>query len=484
MKQAPKNQPTPNHRLDRLWSRQHARPRTFCATLLACLLITLAHLFSHAPALAQSGQATPASPSIETTTSKGTDSDIRRRIKAIFSEIDNLRRLTVDVNAGVVTLGGNVTSPEAAQEAEKLAKRVEGVVTVENKIDRAVSIDENIRPVLERLQADSRRLINMVPLALLAFAIGAVIAAVGFLLANRAKFWRSISPNNFLAEIFATSCRITFIALGLFVALDILNATAALGAILGGAGIIGLAIGFAVRDSVDNYVSSIMLSIRQPFRAQDHVVIGPHEGLIVRLTSRATILMTLDGNHLRIPNATVFKSEILNYTRNPERRFDFDLGIDADDDPVDGIEVATDAVSELDFVLKDPPPSAHVKEVGDSNIVLTVTGWVDQSETDFLKARSVAIRAAKTHLEAAGFALPEPIYRLRFDERSAFPAFPTTDTAPTAPRPSSRKRPSSRQPAPIEDEDVSRDTHIERKVAEERSASNMGDLLSSDQPIE
>ena len=95
--------------------------------------------------------------------------------------------------------------------------------------------------------------------------------------------------------------------LGLVAALQILEATALLGAVLGGAGVIGIALGFAVRDTVDNYVSSLMLSLRQPFRANDHVVIEGHEGRVIRLTSRATILMTLDGNHLRIPNSTVFK---------------------------------------------------------------------------------------------------------------------------------------------------------------------------------
>src|SRR3546814_979689 len=87
-----------------------------------------------------------------------------------------------------------------------------------------------------------------------------------------------------------------------------------------------------------------MLSLRQPFRANDHVVIEGHEGRVVRLTSRATILMTLEGNHLRIPNSTVFKAVILNYTRNPERRFDFELGIDANDDPVDGMAVGLRAI--------------------------------------------------------------------------------------------------------------------------------------------
>ena len=66
---------------------------------------------------------------------------------------------------------------------------------------------------------------------------------------------------------------------------------------------------------------------RQPFRANDHVVIDSFEGRVIRLTSRATVLMTPDGNHLRLPNAMVFRSVILNYTRNPSRRFEFDVGI-------------------------------------------------------------------------------------------------------------------------------------------------------------
>src|SRR3546814_7123269 len=115
-----------------------------------------------------------------------------------------------------------------------------------------------------------------------------------------------------------------------------------------------ISIGFAIRDTVDNYVSSLMLSLRQPFRANDHVVIEGHEGRVVRLTSRATILMTLEGNHLRIPNSTVFNAVILNYTRNPARRFAFELGIEANDDPVAGMALGLRAPRALDFVLDTP----------------------------------------------------------------------------------------------------------------------------------
>src|SRR3546814_19202523 len=124
------------------------------------------------------------------------------------------------------------------------------------------------------------------------------------------------------------------------------------------------------------------------------------------------ILMTLEGNHMRIPNSTVFKAVILNYTRNPERRFDFELGIDANDDPVDGMAVGLRAIRALDFVLDTPAATAIIEDVGDSNIVLRFFGWVDQSQTDFMKGRSLALDAAKPALEGPGFAPPEPHYRL------------------------------------------------------------------------
>ncbi|MEZ5537828.1 MAG: mechanosensitive ion channel [Thiolinea sp.] len=72
---------------------------------------------------------------------------------------------------------------------------------------------------------------------------------------------------------------------------------------------------------MENYIASILLSLRNPFQVNDFVSIDGHDGNVLRLTSRATILISPDGNHIRIPNATVFKAVITNFTRHPERRF-------------------------------------------------------------------------------------------------------------------------------------------------------------------
>ena len=196
--------------------------------------------------------------------------------------------------------------------------------------------------------------------------------------------------------------------------------------------------------------------------------------------------MTLQGNHLRIPNADVFKAVILNYSRNPERRFDFQLGVDAEDDPIEAIDVGLEAMGKLDFVLADPEPGAIIEEVGDSNIVLRFSGWIDQDKSDFHKARSLAIRATKLVLEEEGFSLPEPIYRLRIDEVPDLGLGTTGQVRAVAPEAASGDQPAKRRrrKTPEAAFDVAPETHIEEKVESERRSDANQDLLDDDRPVE
>lgn len=354
---------------------------------------------------------------IETTPDLQNDDDIRQRIKGIFSEIEGLQAINVNVSQGVVTLTGETANEKKAQQAVNLTNRLTDVVTVDDRIDRTLDVQDNVTTVYQGLKGQVRNLVKALPLLLVGLVIFALVTWLGSWLSNRKKMWQRLTPNPFVAELLAQTVKVIFIIFGLILALSLIGAETVLGTLLGGAGVIGIAVGFAVKDTIENYIASLMLSIRQPFRARDHIVINEQEGIVVRLTSRATILMTLDGNQLRIPNAEVFKGIILNYTKNPERRFTFELGVDANNDPLAAIKVGIDAINDLAFVLEKPKAIAVITNVGDSNIVLEFQIWVNQSETDFAKARSITIRETKHALENAGFSLPEPIYRLRFNKK-------------------------------------------------------------------
>lgn len=365
---------------------------------------------------ATTGDLTEKNTVIETKPGRVNDDDIKKRITGIFSEIEGLGGVAVSVREGVVILEGETPNEKKAQQAVNLANRVSDVVTVADSINRTLDVQDNVTPMIADLKQRARGLIKALPLLFVAILVFSAVTWFGVWLSRHNSMWQRITPNFFVAELLSQTVKVIFIVLGLILGLSLMGAEAIIGTLLGGAGVIGLAVGFAVKDTIENYISSLMLSVRQPFRARDYVNIDGQEGIVVRLTSRATILMTMDGNQLRIPNSKVFKGTILNYTKNPERRFTFELGVDANDDPIAAIKVGLDAVNALEFVLETPKATAVISQVGDSNIVLDFRVWVNQNEADFLKARSIAIREAKHALENHGFSLPEPIYRLRFND--------------------------------------------------------------------
>ncbi|MEX0370434.1 MAG: mechanosensitive ion channel family protein, partial [Tateyamaria sp.] len=261
-------------------------------------------------------------------------------------------------------------------------------------------------------------------------------------------------------------------------ALDILGATALLGTILGAAGIVGLAIGFAVRDTVENFIASIMLSIRQPFRPNDVVEIEGDIGKVIRLTSRATIILSFDGNHIRIPNSTVFKSRIVNYSTNTERRFQFEIGVSSDADLAEVRRMTEETVSGLPFVLKEPAPMSWIERIGDGAIFLSVTGWIDQQATSLVRAKGEALRLVKARIEGAGIEVPDTTYRVQLLAATA--ATTVTDTTPTPPE----IRPQSPKETKAEDVTDTSDAALEKLVEAERSDPEAPDLLTETAPKE
>lgn len=417
---------------------------------------------------------------------KDSDSLIQARIQSIFSRIRSLENIEIVVADGIVELQGEVASDAAAEQAINIVSRVEGVIAVEDLAERTLDLKESITPIRDSVRETSKRWARALPLAVAALIIFLLVSFIGHLIANRSSVWNRLTRNPFLAQIISQAIRVAGILLGILLALNLLGATALMGTILGSAGVVGLAISFGVKDTIENYIASIMLSVRQPFRAEDHVVINDLEGIVVRLTSRSTIIMTLDGNHLRIPNGIVYSSPILNYTRNPQRRFDFVLGVDAEDDPADAMSVGIKVIQELDWVLDEPAPYAIIETVGDSNILIKFMGWIDQRDADFGKSRSLSIRAAKNALEEKGFTLPEPIYRLRFDNapQSVDGYFPdrgvTTGQASSA----ASQKPVTRNTDETDTADVTPETHVSDRVRDERIETGEQDLLDDNRPIE
>ncbi|QPM90593.1 mechanosensitive ion channel family protein [Pseudooceanicola algae] len=437
------------------------------------LLLCFALLIAPGPVLAQNTVNEPAASSPLAVEDIPDDTAIAQRLRAILGALE-FDGITVTVDAGVVSLTGDVADPSTSGKAESIAERLEGVVAVNNTLAVSNDLAQQITPAVDRFRARIAQLISRLPLFLLMLAAFSVIVTAGFLVA-RMRFWDRISPNAFIAGLYRQAFRVASGIVGIVVALDVMGAAALLGTILGAAGIIGLAIGFAVRDTVENFVASVMLSLRQPFRPNDLVEIEGDVGRVIRLTSRATILLSLDGNHIRIPNATVFKGKIINYTQNPARRFMFDIGIDPDADLEATRSLAQATLKALPFVLDDPEELVWIENITESGAILRVTGWIDQAATGFAPARGDAIRLVKKAIEEAGVAIPDTTYRIRLEGAGTSPL--VSDTPPS-------KAPVSQAPAPRKERAVykSEEAALIPLVDAERQESN--DLLARNAPRE
>ncbi|MEX2471599.1 MAG: mechanosensitive ion channel family protein, partial [Gemmatimonadota bacterium] len=327
----------------------------------------------------------------------------------------------------------------------------------------ATDVETRLTPAVAQVQEYWDAFVAQLPVLAVALLVVLLFWGASFMLGQwrRPAAWTGINP--LLWSFISRLLRGIMVAVGLLLAFDILGITSLMGAVLGTAGIVGLAIGFAFKDIVENYLAGMLLSLRRPFSVNDLVLVGEFEGRIVRLTSRELVLLTLEGNHVRLPNAHVFKTPLTNFTINPRRLFRFDVGISVDEELQRALAVGVGTLEAMAGVMTDPPPFGRVMELGDSTVTVRFHGWVDQRFTDFLKVRSEAIRLVKAALDAEGIVMPEPTYRVL-----------------TRPLPE-RNVPAATLPGDVESEaariDVKPDNELEKQVLDELEASDDENLL-------
>ena len=451
------------------------RPRPTRMPFLLLVLALLASVPTSPVAAQTASERDDPTTGISQTSTPQTDHGIEDRLRGIFAEMEPLENIEVTVSAGVVELGGEVDSMATASRALRLAGQVDGVVDVQDSLVVNRDLDSRIESTRQTLTEAGEEILSALPLLVAALGVFILFWLLGAWLGRRQRLFGRVTPNVFIAGLLGQATHLLFVVMGLVVALVLLDATAILGTILGAAGIVGLAIGFAVRDTVENYIASILLSLRNPFSVNDLVEVDGQLGNVVTLTSRATILLSPEGNHVRIPNATVFKAVIINYTRRPERRFEFDVGIGSDHDLRVAQQIALEALEALPGILDDPPTLVIIEGLGDSTVALRCYGWVDQRRYDFVKVRSEAIRRVKDAFDQAGISMPEPSYRLRIVERAT-----AKDTGVRTPGPNAPQHADTAPPPTTEVTDISVDRAIEERVLSDARSDRGNNLLSGD----
>lgn len=343
------------------------------------------------------GRATPAaSPEPAQPVPAPEDRELSRQVGARLRNVEGLEDVTATVHDNIVRLDGQVLEPDKREVAEQVATQQPGIEAVDNRVRISTRLSDRLQVAVRQIGDKLLRLVAATPLLVVAVVIVIVAVWLGRFVAGRVHLRRLRQRNPYIDSLLGRILQGIVVFGGLLMALDLLGATTLVGAALGSAGVVGLVIGFAFKDIAENYVAGILLSLRKPFAPGDHLLIENREGKVVALTSRATMLMTLDGNQITLPNAMVFKSVILNYTQNPLRRFDFTVVIAPDQSIRQSQELALSEIGAVAGVLADPAPSWQVEEYAADKIVLRFYGWVDQRQNDLNKVRSESIRAVKS----------------------------------------------------------------------------------------
>lgn len=215
----------------------------------------------------------------------------------------------------------------------------------------------------------------------------------------------SLTP--LIKSVAQRSVSLFIILLGIYLFLYLAGLTGFAVAIVSGTGVVGLILGFAFRDIAENFISSLLLTVQRPFRIGDIVQINDFTGIIQKVTARATTIVDFDGNHIQIPNATIYKGVIKNLTANPLMRGHFVLGVGYDADIQQAQAMALTLVNAHPNVLEDPEPQVLIDNLGASTYNVKVYFWVNVEETSVLKMSSVLMRELVRIYTEKGISMPD-----------------------------------------------------------------------------
>jgi len=177
-------------------------------------------------------------------------------------------------------------------------------------------------------------------------------------------------------------------------------------ALLGAAGIAGIALGFASQTSVSNIISGLFLISEKPFEVGDLVKVNDTKGNILSIDLLSVKLRTLDNQLVRIPNESLIKNQVTNITRFPIRRYDINVGVAYKEDVGKVRDVLLDIAKNNPYCLDEPEPLVLFLNFGDSALEFLFAVWFVKA--DFFKLRNSIMQDIKERFDAEGIEIPFP----------------------------------------------------------------------------
>lgn len=241
-------------------------------------------------------------------------------------------------------------------------------------------------------------------LAMLIFVLFMQLGRVLQKVVARGLRTKRVRMSSLLKDMILSTVRNVVLIIGVLVALSQIGIS--LGPLLAGLGIAGFIVGFALQDSLSNFVSGLMILVYRPFDVGDFVEVAGVKGQINAMSLVNTSFLTFDNQKLIVPNNMVWQSVITNYTDQATRRVDLEFGISYGDDIDTAEAVIRDVLAGYDTILEEPAPIIKVSTLGDSSVNLIVRPWVRTE--DYWNTYWDLTKLIKQAFDREGITIPFP----------------------------------------------------------------------------
>ncbi len=230
-----------------------------------------------------------------------------------------------------------------------------------------------------------------------------------------AKYLPKVSQNKSINSLALNVISIGTMLIGAFFALEVVGLDKAVTSILAGAGVVGIALGFAFQEIASNFISGVLIALSEPYELGDIVEVEDTLGEVTDIELRITTITTFDGLEVLIPNKDMFTKPVTNSTRTPKRRVDIPVGVSYGDNLHRVEEITIAALSKMENLIPGHQIELFYTEFGDSSINFTVRYWIKYNGgVEYLRAKHAGIKMIKDAFDANDITIPFPIRTLDF----------------------------------------------------------------------
>jgi small conductance mechanosensitive channel len=197
------------------------------------------------------------------------------------------------------------------------------------------------------------------------------------------------------------------------ITLSLLTAFSTMGvdinALIAALGLTSLAIGLALKDTIENAITGVLLLIQRPFKVGDVIQVGSVTGTVADVAIRTTKIRSVDGLHVLIPNRHVYDAVITNWSYYPQRRVTMTVGVAYETDLARAYRVLSEAIAAMPGVLAEPAPAVSFEGFDESSIRMVFRFWIEWQNTNAVNLQTQLTQVIMDVARREGINIPFPI---------------------------------------------------------------------------